>query len=125
MAILYPFLRAIMTYHSANPDIKLMAEHLSVLGNANRLAMLEHLSSGELQVSALAKMLNLGQSALSQHLAVLRACQFVTGRRASQAIFYSIRKEPILLTLERTRDLLLRQSEHLPVEEHPDAVFRG
>jgi len=112
-----------MTYHSGNPDIKSMAEHLSVLGNANRLAILEHLSSGELQVNALAKMLNLGQSALSQHLAIMKACQFVTARRASQAIFYSVRKDPILHTLECTRDLLLRQSDHRPVEGRADAMF--
>lgn len=112
-----------MTRHSGNLNIKSMAEHLSVLGNANRLAILDHLSCGELHVSALSKMLNLGQSALSQHLAIMRACQFVTPRRVSQAIFYSVRKDPILLTLERTRELLLRQSGDYPDEGHADTAF--
>jgi DNA-binding transcriptional ArsR family regulator len=96
-----------MQEKSWNPsDIKLLAEHLSALGNANRLAILESLGRGETQVNVLAKKVGLGQSALSQHLAILRGCNFVGTRRVSQAVFYSVRHDVIAGALGRVQDLL-------------------
>ncbi|KRB61224.1 hypothetical protein ASE04_22960 [Rhizobium sp. Root708] len=115
-----------MKYRPANPDIKLLADQLSVLGNANRLTILEHLTHGEMQVNVLAKKLDLGQSALSQHLAIMRACDFVTTRRASQAIFYSIQKEPIALALARAHALLVDQQYEPDMARHgTEAASRG
>jgi DNA-binding transcriptional ArsR family regulator len=92
--------------------IDVLAHHLSVLGNANRLSILGHLLGGEIQVNALARKTGLGQSALSQHLAILRKCEFVSTRRVSQAVFYSIRRETIAVALAHVQELLFRQSHH-------------
>jgi DNA-binding transcriptional ArsR family regulator len=88
-------------------SVTALAERLAVLGNANRLAILKNLADGEVQVNVLAKKLGLGQSALSQHLAILRASEFVSTRRVSQAVFYSLQPSPIAATLADVRNLLL------------------
>ena len=72
------------------------AAMLKVLGNQKRLEILYHLSGKELNVGELEKMVDLSQSALSQHLAVLRNNGIVKTRRSAQTIFYSIRSETAL-----------------------------
>ncbi|XOV90703.1 MAG: metalloregulator ArsR/SmtB family transcription factor [Pseudomonadota bacterium] len=63
---------------------------LKALSNKNRLMILCILSEQELSVSDLLEQLPLGQSALSQHLAVLRRDGIVQTRRQSQTIFYAL-----------------------------------
>ena len=57
------------------------------------------LVGGEKSVGELLEAVELSQSALSQHLAVLRANGLVSTRRESQSIFYSIkgRETPVIL----------------------------
>lgn len=64
---------------------------LKALANVNRLMILCILSEGELSVSELNAMIDLSQSALSQHLAKLRADELVVTRRESQTIYYSLK----------------------------------
>jgi DNA-binding transcriptional ArsR family regulator len=66
------------------------AELLRTLGNEKRLMILCQLGPGELQAGALQAPLGLSQSALSQHLAVLREAGIVSTRRDGQAIWYRI-----------------------------------
>ena len=63
------------------------------LANENRLLILCYLDNQELSVSELNACLDLSQSALSQHLAVLRRDQLVKTRRESQTIYYSLNGE--------------------------------
>lgn len=63
---------------------------LRALANRNRLMVLCSLVPGELSVSSLHERVPLSQSALSQHLAVLRNQGLVTTRREAQAIHYRI-----------------------------------
>ena len=53
------------------------AEFLGLIGNEKRLAILKILLEGEMTVSVLAKEVALRHSALSQHLAKLRAGDLV------------------------------------------------
>ena len=69
------------------------AQFLKAIANENRLLILCHLDGKELSVSELNQHLDLSQSALSQHLAVLRRDGLVKTRRASQTIFYSLKGE--------------------------------
>ncbi len=66
------------------------AQLLSLLGNAHRLRILCALHTGEHSVSALVAVVDLSQSALSQHLAKLRQAGIVRTRREAQTIYYSI-----------------------------------
>jgi ArsR family transcriptional regulator len=63
---------------------------LRTLGNEKRLMILCQLGAGELQAGALQEPLGLSQSALSQHLAVLREAGAVATRRDGQTIWYRI-----------------------------------
>jgi DNA-binding transcriptional ArsR family regulator len=68
---------------------------LKAVGNRNRLIVLCELLQGERSVGALQEAIGLSQSALSQHLARLRADGVVATRRESQTIYYSLASEPV------------------------------
>lgn len=67
-----------------------VADMLALMANAHRLRILCRLAEGEASVGMLIEEVGLSQSALSQHLARLRAGGLVTTRRAAQTIFYSL-----------------------------------
>lgn len=75
---------------------------LKALSNRHRLLIICQLIDGEHAVGELAEFLNLRDSTVSQHLALLRKDGLVTARRDAQTIYYSIASEPareILKTL--------------------------
>lgn len=65
-------------------------ELLKAMANEWRLMILCQLSEGEKTVSELQSILGLSQSALSQHLAVLRREKIVTARKHAQSVSYSL-----------------------------------
>jgi len=69
---------------------ELAAAFLKLMANPHRLMILCHLLDRELSVSELNAHLPLSQSALSQHLAVLRNAGLVQTRRDQQTIYYSL-----------------------------------
>ena len=66
------------------------AQLLKLLANEQRLTVLCRLSGGEMSVSELGQHVSLTQSALSQHLAKMRAEGLVTTRREAQTIYYRL-----------------------------------
>ncbi|TGD74926.1 ArsR family transcriptional regulator [Mangrovimicrobium sediminis] len=80
------------------------ASFLKALANANRLQVLCALSEAELSVSALMQRVPLSQSAMSQHLAVLRADGLVATRRESQTVYYRIAPGPAMALIEVLHD---------------------
>lgn len=70
------------------------AQLLKALANEKRLMVLCLLAEGERAVGDLNAMLDLSQSALSQHLAVLREEGLVRTRREAQSILYSLAPGP-------------------------------
>ena len=80
------------------------ASLLRALGNENRLLIMCSLAEGELSVGELNERIDLSQSALSQHLAVLRKDGLVATRREAQTIYYSLADGPaveLITTLHR------------------------
>ena len=65
-------------------------ELLKAMANEWRLMILCQLSEGEKTVSELQQILGLSQSALSQHLAVLRRERIVKARKHAQSVSYSL-----------------------------------
>ena len=63
---------------------------LTLLANPHRLCILCALIDGEHSVTALEDVVDLSQSALSQHLAKLREGGVVSTRREAQSIYYSV-----------------------------------
>lgn len=76
------------------PHARAAAELLRALANEQRLLIVCNLTDGELSVGELNTKVNLSQSALSQHLAVLRDAGLVRTRKVGQLVFYSITEGP-------------------------------
>jgi len=68
---------------------------LKLMANPHRLMILCHLLGGEMSVGEMNGHLPLSQSALSQHLAMLRNNGMVTTRREQQTIYYSLASEEV------------------------------
>lgn len=67
---------------------------LKALANEKRLQVLCLLAESERSVGEINELLDLSQSALSQHLAVLREENLVHTRRVAQTIYYSLAPGP-------------------------------
>lgn len=86
------------------------AQLLKALGNEQRLIILCHLLDGPLSVGELNQRVALSQSALSQHLALLRELNLVSTRREAQTIYYSLPDGPVI------RVMALMQEIYCPPE---------
>ncbi len=89
------------------PDIRALRDNatqaarlLRALSNENRLMLLCLLFEGEKTVGELNASLPLSQSALSQHLAVLRDEGLVKTRREAQSIYYGLASRPAQKVVE-------------------------
>ncbi|MEO0982215.1 MAG: metalloregulator ArsR/SmtB family transcription factor [Pseudomonadota bacterium] len=76
------------------------ARLLRTLSNEHRLMILCRLIGGERSVGALLSDFDLSQSALSQHLAVLRGQGLVETRREGQVIHYRIANPAAIRVIE-------------------------
>jgi ArsR family transcriptional regulator len=117
----------------ANFDISLFeasaaeaAKLLRALSNARRLMILCQLGGRELAVGQIQTLVGLSQSALSQHLAVLREQGVVSTRRDGQIIFYRIADPAAVKVVETLAEIFCppgakpshdRQTD--PVEPRP------
>ncbi|MDO5103252.1 MAG: metalloregulator ArsR/SmtB family transcription factor [Lautropia sp.] len=81
------------------------ARLLKGLANARRLMILCMLADGESSVGEINERIDLSQSALSQHLAVLREEGIVTTRRASQTIYYRLADGPAAAVIKLLHEL--------------------
>jgi DNA-binding transcriptional ArsR family regulator len=78
---------------------------LKSLANESRLIIMCILAEGECSVGQLNERVDLSQSALSQHLAVLREQGLVRTRRESQTIFYRLADTPALKIIHLLHDI--------------------
>ena len=96
---------------------------LKALANEQRLLVLCTLLDGAKSVGEINARVPLSQSALSQHLAVLRERGLVTTRRQSQTIHYALASGPTLDILGVLYRAYCAPDE--PVEEAPVRARRG
>ena len=75
------------------PHADQAAALLKALANEQRRLSLCHLQDGPLSVGELNDRVDLSQSALSQHLGVLRESEIVSTTREAQTIRYEVRSE--------------------------------
>ena len=80
-------------------------ELLKAMANEWRLMILCHLCEGEKTVSELQGLLGLGQSALSQHLAILRRERIVRSRKHAQSVSYSLAGDDATKVMESLHDV--------------------
>jgi DNA-binding transcriptional ArsR family regulator len=80
-------------------------ELLKAMANEWRLMILCQLSEGEKTVSELQSLLGLSQSALSQHLAILRRERIVRSRKHAQSVSYSLAGDEATRVMESLHDV--------------------
>lgn len=78
---------------------------LSAMCNENRLMLLCQLIGKERSVNELAELVSIGQSTVSQHLALLRREGLVQARREGQTQFYSLTGGDALAILKTLQSL--------------------
>jgi DNA-binding transcriptional ArsR family regulator len=81
------------------------AELLKAMANPQRLRVLCLLAEGERSVGEINAAVALSQSALSQHLAVLREQGLVQTRREAQTIRYSLVDGPVAKLIHALHDI--------------------
>lgn len=87
------------------------SELLKALSNRHRLLIICQLIDGERSVGELAQFLNLRDSTVSQHLALLRKDGLVAARRDAQTIYYSIVSDPAREVLKTLYQVFCRPSK--------------
>ena len=80
-------------------------ELLKAMANEWRLMILCHLAEGEKTVSELQGLLGLSQSALSQHLAILRREKIVRARKHAQSVSYSLSGDEATRVMETLHEV--------------------
>ena len=90
------------------------ADLLHVMGNANRLKMMQLISDREVTVSEIARVVGLSQSATSQHLQRMNDANIVERRRDSRTIYYKLASEPVrqILKCIGAEEILAAESSH-------------
>jgi ArsR family transcriptional regulator, virulence genes transcriptional regulator len=78
---------------------------LKALANEQRLSILCSLLDGPLSVGQLNEKVELSQSALSQHLAVLREGGLVETEKEAQTVYYSLAAGPAQKVLSTLKDI--------------------
>lgn len=78
-----------------------VAETFKILGDPTRVKVLQILSKRELCVCDIAAVLEMGQSAISHQLRVLRGARLVKYRREGKMAWYSIDDDHIASLLEQ------------------------
>jgi DNA-binding transcriptional ArsR family regulator len=86
------------------------ASFLKAMANSSRLMVLCQLATGEKAVGELEHIVGLSQSALSQHLAVLRRGGIVKTRRDGQTILYSLAGEDSAIMMDALYTVFCRKT---------------
>jgi DNA-binding transcriptional ArsR family regulator len=96
-----------------------LADLFGALSNPHRVRILEELRSGEIDVNGLQIALGLSQSAVSQHLAVLRAHRLVAERRDGRHVYYHTTQPALaawilqgldFIEVELSKDVAIREA---------------
>ena len=98
----------------APTESELLAKYFRVFADPSRLRILEALEAeGELAVGDLVERLGLPQPSVSNHLACLRWCGFVTARREHRTVYNWIADRKVSRVIGLARELLSNNAEHV------------
>ncbi len=89
------------------------ARYFRVLGDPTRLHVLEALLDGERTVAELAAGIGAPRSRISNHLACLKWCGFVTARRDGRYVLYRVADPHVATLLDAARSLTAERCGHL------------
>ncbi len=86
--------------------------HASVckgLADPKRLLIIDTLRDGPMSVSEICEALDLSQSNVSRHLAILREKGLVASRREGQFVYYSVTSMKLIEAMDLLRDVMAAQ----------------
>lgn len=87
-------------------SVQRASETLRLLSHPERLRVLCHLAvEGELSVGSLLERVALSPSALSQHLAKMRALDLVETRKERQTVYYRVERTDVFRLLQVLHEL--------------------
>lgn len=95
---------------------------LKALANRHRLMLMCELHDGERSVNALVESIGLSQSALSQHLARLRADKLVATRREAQVIYYRLADPAVARVIALLHEIYCGAGQKKAVAKKPSAA---
>lgn len=88
---------------------KIKADFLKCMAHPTRLAVIEHLKRGEASVGSMVVALNVEQSSLSKHLALLRQAGILRSRQEKVTVYYSIEDADIFRVLRPISEILRKK----------------
>jgi ArsR family transcriptional regulator, cadmium/lead-responsive transcriptional repressor len=94
-------------------EVDIVAKYFRGLGDPTRLRILEALAERERSVGELVELTGAPQPKVSSHLACLRWCGFVQGRREFRTVHYHIADERVEAMITLARSLLEDNAEHV------------
>jgi ArsR family transcriptional regulator, cadmium/lead-responsive transcriptional repressor len=98
---------------AAPRESDLMAKYFRVLGDPTRLRLIDLVRDQERSVGELAELLGQPQPKVSNHLACLRWCGFVSTRREHRTVYYRLADERVEAVIALGRELLRGNVEHV------------
>src|SRR5688572_5994197 len=90
--------------------VQAMADRFKALSDANRLAILLALRSGERSVSELLEETELGQANVSKHLSVLHRMGYVERRREGAYVYYRMSATDVFKVCDLMCDRLVNEA---------------
>ncbi|MDI6770435.1 MAG: metalloregulator ArsR/SmtB family transcription factor [Anaerolineales bacterium] len=78
-----------------------VAELFRAFSDTSRVRIMSALVTGETNVSALAKIVGVSESAVSHHMRGLRQMRLVTARREGREVFYRVDDEHIIALFQQ------------------------
>jgi ArsR family transcriptional regulator, virulence genes transcriptional regulator len=107
----------IKNHNDNKKSIHLKSTLLKALANHHRLLLIQLLSEKAYSVGQLEAILGISQSALSQHLAILRKNKIVKTRRSAQTIFYKLTNKDIMLMINRIFELFIQPEPSINIKD--------
>ena len=93
--------------------LELSAKFFRGLGDPTRLKILELLFEGEKSVTDLVQALGVQQGRVSNHLACLKWCGYVTTASKGRYTLYRIADQRVKRILQLSREMVAKNAEHL------------
>ena len=96
----------------AEPN-EILVKFFKGLGDSTRLRIVQTLLDKEQSVSELIKLMGVPQSNISNHLACLKWCGYITSRKEGTSIYYQITDERVKEIVGLAREIIADHAENL------------
>lgn len=92
---------------------EILSKFFKGLGDMTRLRIVEALLEKERKVSELIKIIGAPQSNISNHLACLKWCGYITSRKEGTSVYYQITDDRVKKIVGLAREIIADHAENL------------